>query len=103
MKKVGIITLYYKSCNYGGLLQAYALEKYLISHGVDAKQICYDTKASSKNGKHQYWGKIIKIEGFSSFLIKALRKIKNVVYMKINILPMKYFHVDGTIASRKNL
>ena len=41
-KKVGIVTLYHKNYNFGGLLQAYALpvalEKYL---GISAEQIDY--------------------------------------------------------------
>lgn len=41
-KKIGILTMYYNSFNYGGLLQAYALVKYLNNKGYDAKQISYD-------------------------------------------------------------
>lgn len=43
MKKIGIITHYYKSVNYGGNLQAYALCRYLQNMGYQAEQICYDT------------------------------------------------------------
>ena len=39
--KVGILTLYYDNKNYGGLLQAYALQHYLEQSGVDSEQICY--------------------------------------------------------------
>lgn len=42
-KNVGIITHYYHSENYGGLLQSYALCKYLNDNGVKAKQVCYDS------------------------------------------------------------
>lgn len=41
MKKIGIITHYYGSINYGGLLQAYALCKKLNDLGYIAEQICY--------------------------------------------------------------
>ena len=41
MKKVGIITHYYGSQNYGGLLQAYALCKKLNALGYNAEQIQY--------------------------------------------------------------
>ena len=41
-KRVGILTMYYNSANYGGLLQAYALVRYLNNKGVEAKQITYD-------------------------------------------------------------
>lgn len=40
--KIGIITHYYNSKNYGGLLQAYALCRFLNEEGHEAKQICYD-------------------------------------------------------------
>lgn len=39
MKKVGILTLYYKTYNYGAQLQAYALTKVLNNMGFDAEQI----------------------------------------------------------------
>ena len=41
MKKIGIITLYYKSKNYGGNLQAYALCRFLTKYGYDAEQISF--------------------------------------------------------------
>ena len=40
--KIGIISLYYGSLNYGGNLQAYALCKYLKNHDVHAEQIQYN-------------------------------------------------------------
>lgn len=40
-KRVGILTHYYKSRNFGGLLQAYALCRVLRELGRDAEQICY--------------------------------------------------------------
>ncbi len=40
-KKIGIITHYYNSLNYGGNFQAYALVKVLRKNGYDAEQICY--------------------------------------------------------------
>lgn len=46
VKKIGIITHYYKSNNYGGLLQAFALCKLLTKYGYSAEQICYDTTSS---------------------------------------------------------
>lgn len=41
--KVGIITHYYNSTNYGGNLQAYALVECLHKLGYDVEQICYKT------------------------------------------------------------
>lgn len=40
--RIGILTHYFKSLNYGGNLQAYALAEFLHSEGFDAEQICYD-------------------------------------------------------------
>lgn len=39
--KIGILTHYYNSTNYGGVLQAYALTKVLRGMGYDAEQICF--------------------------------------------------------------
>ncbi len=47
-KKVGIITHYYKSTNYGGNLQAYALCKFLNNNGYLAEQICFDRNVKAK-------------------------------------------------------
>ncbi len=41
-KKVGILTIYYKTINYGAMLQAYALVKAIESLGYDVEQITYD-------------------------------------------------------------
>ena len=41
MKKIGILTEYYESINYGGTLQAYALCKVLNDIGYDTEQISY--------------------------------------------------------------
>ena len=39
--KIGILTHYYKSTNYGGNLQAYALVRFLRENGFEAEQVCY--------------------------------------------------------------
>lgn len=39
--KIGIITHYYNSTNYGGNLQAYALCKIIGKIGAEAEQICF--------------------------------------------------------------
>lgn len=41
MKKTAILTLYYHNYNYGGLLQAYALQKVITDLGHPAEQISY--------------------------------------------------------------
>jgi len=45
MKKIGILTLFYKNYNYGGILQAYALQEYLKKCGYDAEQIKFEKKS----------------------------------------------------------
>ena len=41
MHKIGILTLYYKNYNYGGQLQAYALQKAIANKGYYAEQIAF--------------------------------------------------------------
>lgn len=40
--KIGILTLYHNNYNYGGQLQAYALQKYLAENGNEAELIDYN-------------------------------------------------------------
>lgn len=47
-KRIGIITHYYDSLNYGGVLQAYALTWILNCLGADAKQIQYKFKKKER-------------------------------------------------------
>lgn len=60
MKKIGILTFYYNNSNYGGLLQAYALQKYVASLGVQAEQICYDFQTYRKKSFKDYIRSLIK-------------------------------------------
>ena len=46
--KIGIITHYYQSLNYGGILQAFALQNALFRLGYDAEQICLDQHFSNR-------------------------------------------------------
>lgn len=48
MKKIGIITMYNGSNNYGGVLQSYALQKEISKLGYDCDQISFSRK-SNKN------------------------------------------------------
>ena len=78
--RIGIITMYYNSSYYGGLLQAYALCKYLNDSGYPTKQITYDfyrkTISSSKDYKN-----------LVSFLFKRLQKrTNNLIIKTINII-----------------
>ena len=44
MKKIGIITFYHNSCNFGGNLQAYALCAFCNQNGYEAEQIAFIEK-----------------------------------------------------------
>lgn len=52
MGKIGIITHYYNSKNYGGVLQAYALCRFLKDQGYNVEQIQFD-KEKGKGLKHK--------------------------------------------------
>lgn len=65
--KIGIITHYYKSTNYGGNLQAYALQQFLSDY-YPTEQICYQNTKIKKKTKKQ----IIKENGFWYFIKKVL-------------------------------
>ena len=79
MKKVGIITHYYLSDNYGGNLQAYALAEFINRlDGYCAEQICFDflnkNKVDSKKTK--------KNEIISAFVInRPLYSIRTFLYI----------------------
>lgn len=48
--RIGILTFYYKNWNYGGLLQSYALQKYLHGKGnVSCMQISFDSSLKKNN------------------------------------------------------
>ncbi|MCR1840682.1 polysaccharide pyruvyl transferase family protein [Murimonas intestini] len=49
--KVAVITEYYKSTNYGGNLQAYALARYITDNIAPAFQICYSRPSTSFRSK----------------------------------------------------
>lgn len=55
--KIGIITHYYNSANYGGNLQAYALTRYLNKE-YSAEQICYDRSLPSIKNRSKKYGPI---------------------------------------------
>lgn len=93
MGKVGILTYFYKSTNYGGVLQSYALCQYLRSLGIDAEQICYDyntyRKDSAKvlvekNRLKRYVGKIAKVLRHPLYGKNYLRNNSEYVSKKIS-------------------
>ena len=78
-KEIAILTLYYKNYNYGGQLQAYALQKKLEKLGYNSAQICYKLETGYKNKKNIK--RILKIILYPlvkiRYLLKNYRWIKN--------------------------
>lgn len=74
MKRIGIVTHYYKSINYGGNLQAYALCKVLQSLGYNAEQI--QTPIASPSTRQQKIKKIFRKPWIIFGSIKARIKSK---------------------------
>lgn len=85
MKKTGILTYYYETHNYGGMLQSYALPLFLKKNNVLAEQICYVrtdewafTKADYSNIKKPSFSLRLKNKLLSKKYVKKIRpKFKN--------------------------
>lgn len=82
--KVGIMSFYYQSTNFGGNLQAYALVKVLCSLGYDAEQVCY---------RMENWRTIDAPET----PLKRIRELtpKRVVYAIARRMHKRYWRVVG--------
>lgn len=75
MKTVGIMTLFHNNNNYGGQLQAYALQQYIEKLGYDT--VIIDCELASTQGK---------LERFKYLgLFKSLKILSMKFYMKINM------------------
>ena len=81
--KIGVISLYYKNYNYGGLLQAYALICALNNIGVNAKQISYDRSKETK---------VFSDEKDFSQLQKLRRKVQEIFLIKFPNYIFKKMH-----------
>lgn len=95
--KIGIITHYYKSINYGGNLQAYALLEYIKKLNLDAEQISYVRKSNSL--KHYVWKTIRTLKNYRNFVIWSnLKKRRNSI-LKFNLGMIKHSELftDKTI------
>lgn len=72
--KIGILTFYYDTINYGGALQAYALCKKIEQMGYIAEQIAFDTHLGSLSNKRK-----ITIKWIFSATLKILPKIRSCI------------------------
>lgn len=84
-RRVGILTHYYDSDNYGGVLQAFALCKVINDLGYEAEQICMPVECVpfSNNGEKQKKQR-------SKFISRAWDKLMRII-----------FDVDEICANRK--
>lgn len=89
MKKIGIITKYYNSANFGGLLQSFALTNYLRANGYNAFQICFDEKNNDKKIAESNLIKRFSELSFKEKLSAIKRKIKNIINRYLTILFLK--------------
>ena len=89
MKKIGILTFYYKNYNYGGLLQAYALREVISQMGFQCEQISF-----VRNKKNTYLRKIKSLLSEpASIEIIAVRL--RIIYDRL--LGRKEVNIEGTI------
>lgn len=83
--KWGVATLYYKSMNLGGLLQAYAVTRLFELLGFECEQMCYDLSTSKKklNYKKQFVERLKKIT-LKKIINKLKRKLEKKFRKKTN-------------------
>lgn len=72
--KIGILTLYYNNENYGGLLQAFALQRFLTEQGYECEQICWDFKNAIL--QHSDCSNIRNIKRLNGQKVNAFQKIE---------------------------
>lgn len=88
MKKIGIATQYTNSCNYGGVLQAFALCDKLNKEGYHADQICYMDRGVSFKKK-------IKGSAKKGYLIRIIKnRIKALFNKLIGRLNNSQIHIS---------
>lgn len=84
MKKIGIVTLYRNNNNYGGQLQAYAMQKLFTTDNSVAQLISFETRSD------KYIVKRICDLGPSKFMINACRKVLFREFVKRNPIGSQY-------------
>lgn len=92
MKKIGILTLFYRNNNYGGCLQAYALNKFLRNHNFESVVLSYDYRSEEQCFCKS---KIDKISQYS--LIEICKKVTNKIKYKVNFSKIKK-HIEDNSA-----
>lgn len=99
MKKIGILTEYYNSKNYGGNLQAYALCKFLNNQGYRSEQIQYKKTIDGKSENVGFLSRLIKKISDEGIWLFFTNRIKSLVekIIKKTIAKNDY----GCIANRE--
>lgn len=106
MKKIGIISLYHNSRNYGGLLQAYAMVDVLREMGYDAEQIDYNNTLKYQKTLKCLIKRVIKQKDKSNLSIDIDQRIvgRNLLIDDFrNSIPHSIEYNDNTISSTINL
>lgn len=97
-KRVGIITLYHNSNNYGGIAQAYALQKYMENIGCDAKLISFFKQKQKKPMNERLKRRLNAKEGFCGFLKGMIWIckwiVKDVLIKKVHRISLKKYHAS---------
>lgn len=101
MLHIGIITYYFGSENYGGLLQAYALQSFLNSQGYDSVQICY-SKGKTDITSAKRISNMGNSEGIGYIIKRMLRKVRNTIRSLLYALEGNMLNVAPKIDERKN-
>lgn len=88
MKKIGIMTIYYNNDNYGGIAQAYALNKYLSDLKYDSEIITYmrnkrEVNLTTKNSNVKYIIQRVKNKIINKFIYSPIEKIMEKKYTRL--------------------
>lgn len=101
-KKIGILSLYYKNANYGGVLQAYALQNVLDNLGYPARQISYELM-SGYSSIPLWKRRLLRWRGIYSFIVRPNWTIKNrVASLKIEKFANKVPHTKRYTSNHIN-
>jgi len=97
-KKVAIISLFHNSQNYGGVLQAFALNKAVENMGYDAFQIDFSNskKAAAGDKKKELAQRYMKEHSAVQFVLKTIKSIIKRIYVKL-----QYKSQKGNFAVRR--
>lgn len=105
--KIGVITFWDSQDNYGQVLQAYALQVYLIKKGHDAFLIRYDKSASVKKKKPSIaeqvkntdWSKLLDKEAVKKKLESLTSELEKNPDRKFNDFRNKHLNVSSKLYS----